>query len=900
MTTVLDVALELATQGLSVIPVASDKTKRPAVAWKQYQAKPATEEQIRAWFTNTPHQLGVITGEVSRNLLMFEIEGAHKHLLTELHKNAVTSGHQDLWARLNTGWVEQSPSSGLHWFAYLDHETPGNAKLASTAERETIAETRGRGGFAVVAPSSGAAHPTGNPWTRITGGPTNAPTLTRDDYEALEVIFRTLDRARPATPVSPAEQHYQQPNSDNSQAPGTHFDQQTSWADILTPHGWQIHHTSGRTTYWTRPGKKPADGFSATTGHAEDRDRLYVFTTSTEFDAETPYTKFGAHTLLTTGGESPDDFVKAAKKLRAEGFGVEANTPVLSAEDREARAAARAQDAADFADLTQNIPSWGRNTENHPRTTSNQTNPGPPAEKGTDTHTGGSGAQNGTHGLHDVNQESAQEPGPAAPTEGELIHNTTEGALATVTELRPRELTILEMSDDGNATALINEYGNRLRYCTDRGRWLAWNGHTWDWQPASGGRAREYAKDIGRALPNSNDYAAHKRRTLSAKGTTDMLTQAATDPRVTITQDQLDAHPWELNTPAGILDLTTGKLTPANPARLHTRTTRHAPNPNADPTLWDTFLTDTFNDAELTAYMQRLIGYSVVGQVREHILPFAHGSGGNGKGVFLEALMQVLGDYATTSPNGFLMATNYAAHTTEIARLSGARMVLCSEVNETDRFDEAKVKLLTGGDTLTARYMRQDDFTFTPTHQLWLMGNHKPAVHSGGRSFWRRLRLIPFEHEVPEHQIIDGLQDILATDHGEALMNWIAAGAAAYHQHGLQAPGSVGEATKQYAADVDTVGRFLTEETTLHPDYTDRIEFSTPTGRLRAAYETWCHDNGETPVKGRTFTTQLAQHGVATGTDAPRTKLSKHYGGVTLLTSQEELTDYQDPDPWRD
>jgi putative DNA primase/helicase len=309
--------------------------------------------------------------------------------------------------------------------------------------------------------------------------------------------------------------------------------------------------------------------------------------------------------------------------------------------------------------------------------------------------------------------------------------------------------------------------------------------------------------------------------------------------------------------------------------------------------MWLRFLAQTFPLQELVDYMQRLVGYSAVGEVREHLLPFAYGSGGNGKGVFLESIAGVLGDYATTSPNGFLMSTNYAPHTTEIARLAGKRMVLCSEVNEADRFDEAKVKQLTGGDSLTARFMRQDDFTFRPTHHLWLMANWQPPVESGGASFWRRMRLIPFTHTVPDTQRIEDLQGILARDHGPALLAWVARGAADYHRLGLQEPAGVKAATEDYAHSVDTVGRFLEEETELHLGDA-APHFSTKVSDLRSAYERWCSDNGENAIKGRPFQTQLQRNGILTGARAPRGPGGvRTYGGVTLNSAKVEQDDNQ-------
>lgn len=839
-------AIELTMHGCTVIPVRADGSKAPALRGWQNRG-PATPTDLHTWFGGDHPQygaLGIVCGPASGGLELTEIEGAHIDALTLLDETA-RADDEPLWELLNTGWVERSPSGGIHWIYRVQGEdtVAGNTKLANAADRTVIAETRGTGGQFVAAPTPGTAHTTGRPWERLTGGPATIPTLTAQQRDQFHAWCRTLDQTPAPTPqpVRPAAPTL---HTDGT-SPGDAFEAEP-WEAILEPHGWTKAGTRGTETLWVRPGKTPDQGISATTGYADDRDRLFVFSTSTDFQPETPYTKLGAFAVLNAGG----DHHKAAQMLRngqhtpdGRRYGTE---PSIPADQLQAR-----QDA------------WIRAQQPAPAV----------QEQGT-----------GTHG---------------APTPAHHVpHQKTTGThLATVTPIRddvahPHTITL--RSDDGNAATLAHRYGDRLRYCPDRGRWLHWNGHTWDWQPAGGGLAREYAKEIGRAMPDDQEWVNHKRRTLSAKGTTDLLTQAATDPRLTVRADQLDAHPWELNTPAGILNLRTGILGPSDPAKLHTRTTRWAPDFNADTTRWDAFLDQTFKDPDLIDYMHRLIGYSAVGVVREHVLPFAHGSGGNGKGVFLEALMKVLGDYATTSPNGFLMATSYAAHSTEIARLAGARMVLCSEVNEDDRFDEAKVKLLTGGDTLTARFMRQDDFTFTPTHQLWLMGNHKPGVTSGGRSFWRRLRLVPFEHEVPEHARIDGLQDLFADhEHGPALLAWIATGAAAYHQHGLTAPATVSAATAQYAQDVDTVGRFLAEDTELHPHNAARIEFATPAAKLRAAYESWCMHNGETPIRGRAFTSQLSRHGILTGADAPRDKHAKYYGGVTLL---HEHTDPFDGD----
>lgn len=797
--TILDTALTLHHAGISVVPVAADGTKRPALPWARFQKDRAVTTEIRSWFhPGGTTGLGAITGGISGNLELTEIEGHAAHHIPTLETLAHDSGLGHLWKKLNTGWVELSPSGGVHWLYHLTDPVPGNTKIARQGNT-IIAETRGEGGYVIVAPSHGPVHTTGKPWIRIAGGPNTAPTLTTTERAAFHTLLATLgDQPEPVhqDPL-PAPTP---PDPDAGITPGDDYEAKTPWADILEPHGWTAVTRRGDTTYWRRPGKT-TPGFSATTGHAPDRDRLYVFSTNTIFEPETPYTKFGAYALLKHGGNHR----AAARALKAKGHGQEPHITIPTIR--------------------------------------------------------------------------------TLPTNAK--HTYIQGSSAEVIDLAQRReaaaTRTLDRSDDGNAVKLITTYGDRIRYCPDRGRWLTWDATRWVWQPKGGGYIRELAKRIGRQLPETDATdARHKKASLSALGISNMLTQAQTDPTITVSLDQLDAHPWELNTPSGIVNLRTGHLTPPDPTKLHTKTTSCGPNPDADLTLWEQFLHTTFpDDQDLIDYMQRLVGYSAVGKVEAHILPFAYGSGGNGKGVFLESVSAILGDYATTAPAGFLMASPYQQHSTELAALAGARMVLCSEVDEHDRFDEAKMKRLTGGDTIKARFMRQDEFTFTPTHTLWVAGNFQPQVHSGGDGFWRRLRLIPFTHTVPPEKRIDDLQGILAREHGPAILHWIIQGAAAYARHGLQDPPGVTDATKAYAEAVDTVGRFLEEECITGAAATG---MTVPASRLRHLYDRWCIDNGETPVKGKAFPLHLSRHGVLTGRSAPRSNRIRLYGNIGLPT----------------
>ncbi|MFD0358268.1 phage/plasmid primase, P4 family [Streptomyces sp. NPDC127110] len=521
---------------------------------------------------------------------------------------------------------------------------------------------------------------------------------------------------------------------------------------------------SGSTSYWQRPGKDGREP-SATTGRAMDRDRLYVFTTSTEFVAERPYTKFGAYALLNHSG----DHSAAAKELRRQGYG--------------------------------KVPEPVRHLAAVP-------NPVP--------------AMDGTAALKVVQHPAAS--GDAGPD-------------------------TYSRTDDGNALRLVDGHLDEIRYVPQRGRWLRWDGHRWAWDEA--GAVREMARAIARNLPSGEGEAKHRMRSLSTAAISAMVTMAQTDPRIVVHAGQLDAHRMLLNTPAGAVDLTTGKLSAPDPAQMHTRATRVAPDENLPTPRWEKFLAQTFgDDQELRGYVQRMAGYAASGSVRWHILPFLHGPGGNGKGVFLNVLRSVLGDYAATAPNAFLMA-GAQRHETEIARLHGLRLVIASEVNQEAKFDEAKVKELTGGDGLTARFMRQDHFTFEPTHKLFLMGNHQPRVSAGGKSFWRRLRLMPFTR-TPE-EVIEDLDLLLISEEAPGILAWIIAGAVDVFRDGLRDPASVTAATAQYAAEEDALARFLDEA--CHVGGGTQVR--TVTDVFRTAYERWCRAEGEDPLASRQLGREL-------------------------------------------
>lgn len=314
----LTAALAFAASGCSVVPAKMDGSKAPIGSWKKYQTQRANALDIAAWYKDGKNSgLGVITGSVSGNLEMLELEGraVASGLLDEVREIAINSGLGQIWQVINDGYVEMTPSGGIHWlYRIADEQVPGNTKLARRPGEnggvDVLAETRGEGGFVVVAPSNGTVHPSGRPWILIKGSPALIPTLSWEERQALHLVFRALD----AMP-SPETVKETVTKRDEAQGlPGNDFNARATWDEILLERGWTKVYTAQNTTYWRRPGKDV--GISATTGR-NDGDNLYVFTTSTEFEAEKPYSKFAALALLDHGG----DFKAAARELRRKGYG---------------------------------------------------------------------------------------------------------------------------------------------------------------------------------------------------------------------------------------------------------------------------------------------------------------------------------------------------------------------------------------------------------------------------------------------------------------------------------------------------------------------------------------------------------------------------------------------------
>lgn len=447
------------------------------------------------------------------------------------------------------------------------------------------------------------------------------------------------------------------------------------------------------------------------------------------------------------------------------------------------------------------------------------------------------------------------------------------------------------LTDRGNAKLFISLHGQDFRHVPGLG-WHRWCGYRWELDEhqtvlwTAGDMADALAvSDPTDSHPPSN-LVRHRQRSLSTTGIQAMLAQVAASPDVALSAQSLDADPYALCTPEGVVDLKSGTLAPPDPSvHLHSRATCVTPRSVPTPR-WRRFLADTFGEdeagQEMVDFLQLLLGYSITGDVGSQIMLFLHGKGKNGKSVLLDVMVKLMGDYADCAPPGFLMQRHHDHHPTDLAELHGRRIVVCSEVNPGDRFDETRVKYLTGSDRIKARRMREPSVAFTPTHKLWLIGNHRPEVGTGGYAFWRRMRIIPFDRIVPDDREVENLADLLVAEEGPGILGWVVDGARAYlsGHHDLSGPERVRKATTTYAETEDHYGRFLSESCRVDP------QLRAEQAELFSAYLQWSKYEGTSPLTARRFASLVRETlGMRSPADMLHSNQRKYYPGIGLVSS---------------
>ncbi len=408
-------------------------------------------------------------------------------------------------------------------------------------------------------------------------------------------------------------------------------------------------------------------------------------------------------------------------------------------------------------------------------------------------------------------------------------------------------------TEDALALAFTRRYHRDWRYVAAWGRWLVWDGHRWRTEDTLA--ATDLIRSVCRqtAVRADNPKVAAK---LASSGTVSGVERLArADRRHAATTAEWDADPWLLNTPGGVVDLKTGRQRAHDRADRMTKIT--TATPGGDCPIWRQFLDEvTGGDLALQAYLQRMTGYALTGSTQEHALFFLYGTGANGKSVFVNTLATILGDYATNAPMDTFMETRTDRHPTDMAGLRGARFVAAIETEQGRRWAESKVKSLTGGDKISARFMRQDFFEFFPQFKLFVAGNHKPAIRNIDEAMKRRLHLIPFTITVPPERRDKHLQQKLLAER-DGILAWAVQGCLEWQRVGrLDPPQRVVEATEEYFEAEDALGRWLEERCVRAPNA------KSLTAELFNDWKQWAEAAGEFIGAQRRFSDLLITRGL--------------------------------------
>lgn len=373
-------------------------------------------------------------------------------------------------------------------------------------------------------------------------------------------------------------------------------------------------------------------------------------------------------------------------------------------------------------------------------------------------------------------------------------------------------------TDLGNARRFIAQHHGSVRAVgTGRRPYRIWDGTRW--VPDETGEIERYAKNTVRALYSEAAHISdpelrekllkHASHSESAARIRAILELASTEPEISTTIDQFDADPWLLNVENGTLDLKTGKLLPHRKEDLMSKLAPVEFDPKAKAPRWDQFMLEVMNgDEDLVQFLQRAVGYSLTGSIREQCLFFLYGTGANGKSTFLDTLRTIFGDYAQQADFNTFLARKSEGPRNDLARMRGARLVSAIEAHGERGFDETVLKQLTGGDTIVARKLYEELFEFDPTHKLFLAANHKPVVREHTEAFWRRIRLVPFTVVFTAEER-DKKLDIKLGKELPGILNWALEGCLEWRKEGLMEPRAVKRATKGYREENDVLAEFL-------------------------------------------------------------------------------------------
>lgn len=432
--------------------------------------------------------------------------------------------------------------------------------------------------------------------------------------------------------------------------------------------------------------------------------------------------------------------------------------------------------------------------------------------------------------------------------------------------------------EDGVIRAFTERYAGELLFDHHAGKWFRFDGH---WRCEETKLAHHYAREESIKLATGDAKA----KPLKRVSTWEAIERGSK----TVREFAVTSHVWNrdkmlLGTPGGTVDLRTGKLRDGVPGDRISRVTAVAPldqfKPERDCPQWLAFLDEALaGDKAAIRFLQQWGGYSLTGETKEQVLVFVYGPGGSGKGTAINTIGDILGDYAINVGMETLTASKHDRHTTELARLRGARMARASETEKGRAWAENRIKNLTGQDTITARFMRQDDFEFLPEFKLTIFGNNRPSLKDVDAAIRRRFIVLPFDHP-PVRKDPELAEKLKAEWRG--ILSWLIVGCLDWQANGLVRPTVVEDATDVYFAEQDTFGQWLDDRCEIGPQFADT------TDALWQSWSRYAYGLGEDPGnKKRTFPETLSQRGFAPIKDS-RGIRGRGYRGLHVIGDMRE------------
>lgn len=420
-----------------------------------------------------------------------------------------------------------------------------------------------------------------------------------------------------------------------------------------------------------------------------------------------------------------------------------------------------------------------------------------------------------------------------------------------------RDLSAPEFSDSALAAYFVKKYGEDWRYCKEEKQWHYWNGKAWraDKTDCVYSVAETACKEVATFGQGALLTDGAKRRLTAASTFKSIIFVASCNRAIAVPKEVWDKDIWLLSTPDGVVYLKTGELRPARREDYSKRMT--LVGPGGDCPTWKAFLKRvTAENQELEDYLQRLAGYCLTGSIEEHCFAFLFGTGANGKGCFIRTIEEIMGEYAVNLNTDAFVESRGDRHPTEIAKLHKMRLATAQETDQGKRWAESKIKGMTGGDSIAARYIAKDEFEFKPEFKLIFSGNNKPGLRNVDDAIRRRIHVVPFTVTIPEDEMDKKLEQEKLPKEFPGILQWMIDGCLAWQKTGLRPPACVKDVTNDYLEMEDALLGWLEECCEIQPGKSEIV------GRIWKSYLDFCTRNSDQPWSRKRLILDLQKRGV--------------------------------------